>query len=220
MCGEKVVDLDNEDDKELWDLARKEPGKIAKEIYDMEVSSCGNSGKTSKPKHGETTMELEDIVVCCSAWHCGRKDKDPLEAVRFVEKSDLGKPDVPTARKPEEMKADTDFYYKCQKTCIRVLCRDSSKQELLAHIFKHWEINRQQGSLCAATAARGDFGVEDDEANEVSNLSFSTYPVQLTQESDTEDDFTSPARSVRSARSYHLASPIPVPPRQMFQTPP
>ena len=188
MCGEKIVDLDNADDERLWVQAKKNPNEIAEEIF-------------VQGKHDGIAMDMDDIVVSCCKWHCGRGDKDPLEAVRFVEKCDLGGSTIPIARKQIHEK----FYYKHQKTCIRILCRDTAKQDLLAHMFKQWEMNRLEN--CSEQTASGGFEVMAEfRANEVSNLSGA---VALTQESDC-DEMMSPDRSVKSYSSFGN-SPIPIP---------
>ena len=199
MAGEIFIDLHNVYEKELWDLADKQPEIIAKEIYDVKGKYVDdNSGE-------EMTIELDDIVVCCCVWHCGRKDKNPLEAVRFVKKKELGKPIIPMGEPAGHMK--TRFYYDCQRNCIRIFCRDPAKQALLIHMFEDWEENRQ----ARWGTAHGFEVVQESFVNEVSNGgdSFSARPVALTQDSD--GDMMSPARSEVSRNDYLFGSPIPVP---------
>jgi hypothetical protein len=197
FSGEKVVDLHNPYEKELWLLAKLKPDDIAKEIYDVKGKHIVDDGDGE-----EMVVELEDIVVNCSTWHCGRKDANPLEAVRFVEKKDLGKPTIPIGVQMHPPK--TLFYYEFQRNYIRIFCRNPAKQELLAHMVKDWELNRQ--ARCGTTQSFEV--VREALVNEVSNgaSTFSAGPVALSQDSDY--DIMSPARSVMS-RNYE--SPIPVP---------
>jgi len=211
LSGEKIVDLTNPYEKELWEVAESNPNQIAREIYEVK-------GKRVDDSDGrEIVVEFEDIVVNCSTWHCGRKDANPLEAVRFVEKRDLGRPTIPMGK--EIKPPHSCFYYDSQRSCIRIFCRDPAKQELLAHMVEDWEENRQTRCGAIQSFEVVQQALVNEVSNGASNLS-TAGPVALSQDSDY--DMLSPARSVMSRSEFSYGSPglkgpIPVPEFRMFK---
>lgn len=204
-AGERVLNLQDPKDKELWDKIENNPDEIARAISQVE-------GKHRDEYGNEVSLKLEDIIVKGCSWNYGTKDKNPLSLVRFIDRDNLDGPTNETfvAREIDMLDFATSIPMRTQKNCIRVFCRDPAKRDLLAHKFKAWEcapqIDFNTPSGAEAQEERFDIGVhEDPDSNDGGE--FGCLPVQLTQESCDEGSLMSPAKSVASSKSYQ--SPIP-----------
>ena len=206
-AGEHVIDLENPAHKQLWKDAKSSPNFVAREIGEV-------AGKHKDENGDDVFIDPEDIVVVPCSWHYGKKDRCPIDFVRFISRTCNAKP--PMAHQVDLANYETSLPGKYQKNVIRVFCRSSctQKQDLLAHKFESWISQRLQNIFTVAAldhpkgdSAEGSFGILE-EASVHLNDAFA--PVILTQASDDEDDcegFASPPRNRK--RPEMDPSPIP-----------
>lgn len=199
-------------------MAKTAPEDIVREICSVE------------PKHSDsgtgvvTELKDEDVIIVCSSWHQGHKDKNPMSFVRFVDK------DMPSFARPsqtetvEVAKQITDDDYQMfttrefQKHVIRAYCRDANKKDLLSHAFENfWERSVDGDSVSVGKQTPSvDFQTPHDSAGDDSDASDdefhnggSSAPAQLTQDSGDEGDVHTPIHSP-VAKGLNLASPSPL----------
>jgi hypothetical protein len=208
FAGERVLNLQNPKDKQLWDEVKENSDTIARAISKV-------AGKHSDESGGEVLLELEDIIVKGCSWDYGKKDKNPLSFVRFINRDDLDGPidETVVATEVDNSEYVTSIPQKTQKNCIRIFCRDPAKRDLLAHKFEAWEyepkacINTPSGIEAQEESSTQEEYASDRDSNYGNR--FAPGPVQLTQDSGDEDATMSPMRSPGSQRNYE--SPIPLP---------
>lgn len=179
------------------------------------------------PRHGAndtgivTELTEDDVVIVCSSWHHGQKDKNPLNFVRFIEKDSAGDMcEIAKLVDPEDYDMFTTKAF--QKNVIRVFCRDPSKakKDLLSHAFEaYWDKivsgYSRPASPTPAVNVQMRYGDEEhsDSSDEESHTGGNGFPNQLTQDSGDEGDLGTP-RKLPSG-SLQFASPSPVPVRKI-----
>ncbi|GKY93865.1 hypothetical protein MPSEU_000353400 [Mayamaea pseudoterrestris] len=188
--GVKNIDRELPSDLQLWKKLTE--GEIVRQM----VAFHG--------KHdGVQQLTEEDLVVQKCSVHCGRKDKDPVMLMRFIEKGKMNMlqnsiDDLPEAILPPKCSYTRPEYFIANE--IRVFCRDSDKTELANHVFGLWLSHI---------------------ADEIETTPFDEQhaPVMLTQESDDDmdddDDYNRAPAGLRTppyafiAQSAHRTSITP-----------
>jgi hypothetical protein len=204
IAGDEIdlYPLEEPNHKELWKKATEDPVAVAEEIWKLDGKHIDENG-------GDVTLKLDDIIVQCCSWHFGKKDKNPVSFVRFINREDLlHSGGVLNAFEVERRGIAGDIREGEQEHYIRVFCRDPdpAKLELLDHKVKQWMETIR--CLDESTPSGGLEVLQEDEDSSVDN-GFGRGAVQLTQESGDEGEPLSPMRSPRSRRDYQ--SPIPLP---------
>ena len=157
----------------------------------------------------------------CSSWHQGKKDKNPVTFVRFVEKGAQAQPSE--IAKPIDVDDYLMFTSKeFQKNVIRAYCRNPAKRDILAHAFEdYWGRAVMGNAVLGSPASAVNFqtlnfgeGEESDASDYYSHDGGNSYPAQLTQDSEDEGDLCTPIRSP-TKKGLPLASPSPVPVRRL-----
>ncbi len=222
LSSEKVLHLDNRKHALLWRKGRSTPEQIVREI-------CSIEPKHDNVKTGIVTrLTQDDIIIKCTSWHQGRKDKNPIDFVRFVKK-DL--PRFAKARADDrcplaERIAIEDYNHlttvKFQKCVIRAFCRDPAKRDLLSHAFEaYWERtmkdNMRNFTQTPLVNFSMRFGNEDASDTSETGAHYESVqgPVQLSQDSYDEDMVHTPVKAAR-ANIMLIASPSPIPIRRRF----
>lgn len=194
-------------DSSMLQKAKYHPEEIVKEI-------CSIEGNHEDEDGNPLTLEEDDVIVQFGSWHYGRKDANPLTAVRFVDRESLGSGDeILTAHEVDEDDYETLLPRKFMKQCIRVYSRDSSKTDLLHHMFQAWRHNLenlvaihglQSSSQCAF--------FQENVTAEISNLERPRYAVAvaLTQDSGEEDNHNYTPTKRKIQEGMEEPSPIPL----------
>lgn len=183
--------------------AKCHPEEIVREI-------CSIEGNHQDEDGNPITIEESDVIVQFGSWHYGRKDSNPLTAVRFVNREALCSSDeILTAHEVDEDDYETLLPRKFMKQCIRVYCKDSSKADLLLHKFQAWRHNLENESFIHGLQSSSSFlGTA-----EVSNLDRPRgegSAVALTQDSGEEDNHAYTPEKTKIQRGIDDPSPIPV----------
>jgi hypothetical protein len=187
-------------DRAMLHKAKNQPREIAREICSIEGNHEDEDGNL-------VILELDDVIVQFGSWHYGRKDANPLTAVRFVNREALcSSNEILTAHEVDEDDYETLLPRKFMKQCIRVYCKDSSKTDLLRHKFQAWRHNLYNDNSIPQSSAAFQWTAE------VSNLDGlrDGSAVALTQDSGEEDNhgYTPIKRKIQ--RGMEEPSPIPV----------
>ena len=136
MVATKKIDMKNESDKKLWALDDAT-------IMDQMVAVKGN--------HGGLTLELDDFIVEHCSIHCGKGQDNPLNCMRFLKREQMSKldaallEDLPEANVEDETNYEADIPRSFEENSIRVFCKQSSKCELVGHVFNQW-LEETQGA--------------------------------------------------------------------------
>jgi hypothetical protein len=220
LSSEKVLDLKrNKNHAGLWKASKKTPESIVHAI-------CLESPRHSDEKTGMLTeLREEDVIITCSSWHQGKKDKNPLDFVRFVEKSppSFGRDNDRDNQMAKQI-GDEDHQMfitrEFQKHVIRAYCRDPAKKDLLAHAFEAFWERAANGVVIGANFSpiatpSVNFAMElDDVASDASfdhsHDGTSRFPAQLTQDSGDEGEAYTPIKSSQGSSNGQLASPSPI----------
>jgi hypothetical protein len=203
----------------LWKRAKKTPESIVQAI-------CSESPRHYDQKTGMISeLKDDDVVITCSVWNQGQKDKNPLDFVRFVEKPppSFGRDNDRDNQMAKQI-GDEDHQMfvtrEFQKNVIRAYCRNPAKKDLLAHAFEaFWERVANSPTIIAGlstiTTPSVNFAMELDDV--ASDTSFdhshdgnSRSPVQLTQDSGDEGEAYTPVKSPQGSSNAQLASPSPI----------
>lgn len=226
LSSEKVLHLDDKKHAALWNKARSTPDQIVREI-------CSIEPKHDNLKTGVVTrLKEDDVIIKCSSWHQGRKNKNPIKFVRFVKK-DLpsfartnARDRCPLAEKVNALDYNHLIAVKFQKCVIRAYCRDPSKRDLLSHAFEaFWECSVKDNVYNITSTPVVNFSMNfghNDASDESDNPDYhagdttGNGPVQLSQDSCDEDDVYTPVKPL-SCRSLQRASPSPIPVRRRFE---
>jgi len=146
-------------DSNLWHLSSEE---IKKAIL-------GVGGKHDQVNGSLIQLNEDDIIVDKCETHHGRKDKSPLESMRFVDRNNLSKISESIDKLPEAQKIDENRYLATlprmwQENSIRIFCRDSSpsKVDLVKHTFKAMVSQLESAKQTAAALVHGE-SVDDME---------------------------------------------------------
>eukprot|EP00980_Cylindrotheca_fusiformis_P001524 scaffold346_cov116-Cylindrotheca_fusiformis.AAC.38 len=191
-------------DKKLWEKAKTNPEAIVREICSFEGSHTDDSGET-------VFVAEDDVIVEHCAWHYGRKDQNPLSAVRFVNREELGCTDeILTAHEVDEEDYETIIPRSFMKKCIRVYSRNPSKTELVMHKFLAWKENlfNDSGSPVLNTQTYSGF-LQRAEVSVLERVDRDA-PIALTQDSGDEDEMYTPIKN-RIRQKTEDPSPIPLP---------
>mmetsp|Transcript_1599 Transcript_1599/g.3568 ORF Transcript_1599/g.3568 Transcript_1599/m.3568 type:complete len:798 (+) Transcript_1599:132-2525(+) len=203
FAGEKILDVRKKHHQELWDRASEDLHGIAQDIYEIEGSHAGRQGQ-------ELFLNLDDIVVDTCYIHEGQKDKNPLEAVRFVNRADIRSfnfnKDDPLIAHRVDLKNHPNLEKQAySKRCLRIYARGPSNgmTDLVRHKFLTWDSRYEAGELDVNTAppidhqrAHGAHGAGHDEHDD--DESDGQEPVMLTQDpEETDYDHTPPPFSRR-----------------------
>jgi HD superfamily phosphohydrolase len=204
FAGEKILDIREKHDRELWDKATNDLHGIAQEIFDIEGSHADEQGTD------QVFLNLDDIIVDTCFIHEGQKDKNPLEAVRFVKRTELKSFNYTNDDHLLAHQVDLRHHPNLTKNayskrCLRFYARDPSngKTDLLRHKFETWDTRQEAGELNANTNLpaqhrRGGAGEDDDDEDDDEN-SYGRQPVMLTQ----DDEYTPPPPDSRRRNMTH-----------------
>lgn len=174
---------------------------------------CEFEGNHTDESGDSIFLREDDVIVQHNSWHYGRKDENPLSAVRFVNREELGYMDeILTAHEVDEEDYDTIIPRSFMKKCIRVYSRDSSKTDLLMHKFQAWKENLSNDAGSPMLNTQTNFAILGASAAEVSVLGrhHESAPIALTQDSDCEADMYTPIKN-RIQQKTEDPSPIPLP---------
>jgi hypothetical protein len=205
FAGEKVLDLESDDDNNIWS---KEDKQIAEEIVNMQGKHQDENGDSYNP----IMLSIKDVIVSQCEMHHGQRFANPLTLVAFVENGDRPKPtvsddDAPTAEYITDFTAYSNILPRSFiKRSIRVFCRDPSKEDLLRHAFSQWVVMQNHS---ADITPDGGFQVlpqGEASSGEESN-SFPASGAMLTQDSD--DEMMTPTKRPRNSNLDSSPSPIP-----------
>ncbi|CAJ1938228.1 unnamed protein product [Cylindrotheca closterium] len=194
-------------DSAMIKKAKNQPEEIVREI-------CSIVGNHEDEDGNPVTLEESDVIVQFGSWHYGRKDANPLTAVRFVNRQALCSSDeILTAHEVNEDDYETLLPRKFMKQCIRVYCRNPSKTDLLLHMFQAWRHNLENGAEIHEQQSSSPFANSQDHLTaEISNLERPGYAsaVALTQDSGEEDNhaYTPIKRKIQATMEEE--SPIPL----------
>jgi hypothetical protein len=192
--------------EELWQTAKMNPEDIVHEICAVEGNHTDESGDN-------ILLCEDDVIVQHCAWHYGRKDENPLSAVRFVNREELDHGDeILTAHEVDEDDYETIIPRSFMKKCIRVYSRNSSKTDLLMHKFQTWKENLSNDVPSPMLNTQANSAILQEATAEVSVLgrAHASAPIQLTQDSDDETDMYTPIKN-RIQQNTEDPSPIPLP---------
>jgi hypothetical protein len=193
--AKKRINLTKPNEAAIWQMTEEE---IAQEMLSIKGEHRDEDGNPVQ-------LEEQDIIVEKYKIHHGAGEANPVGFVRFLDKQQekkLGEPidELPVAI-AHDVSKDGAALREMQAQSVRVYCRgkeESGKQELLAHVFKLWEMERDaQGVVTANTTCESD--LDDDEQRE---------SVPLTQEEE-ESSVGSPQRGIRQYDSDGEPSPFP-----------
>ena len=223
LSSEKVLHLDDKRHVALWNKARSNPEHIVREI-------CSIEPKHDNLKTGVVTrLKEDDVIIKCSSWHQGRKDKNPINFVRFVKK-DLpsfakmkAHDRCPLAEKVDALDYNHLITVKFQKCVIRAYCRDPAKRDLLSHAFEaYWERTVKESVFNNKHTPMVNFSMnfgQNDASDESDQPDYRDVdakgPVQLSQDSCDEDEVYTPVKPPTSRNL--IASPSPIPVRRRFE---
>lgn len=155
-------------DSALWDLSSEE----------IKTAILGIGGKHDQENGSLVQLNENDIIVDKCETHHGRKNKSPLEFMRFVDRNNLSKitdsiDELPEAQKINESRYLATLPRMWQETSIRIFSRDSSpsKVDLVKHMFKAMVSQLESAKQTAAAvehdesvASAGDDMEEEEEA--------------------------------------------------------
>lgn len=145
----------------------------------------------------QVKVSLDDIIVeRCSIDH-GSKARNPLNRMRFVQRTDLSKLAGPICNLPdagvvEEAQYEALLPRIFQENSIRIFCRKPEQVGLVAHLFEQWWENIPRMT-----------NLEDEKGDDTSNADF---PVMMTQDSDDEDGYDCGDDSAFQANRSPVAS--------------
>jgi len=213
ICKEEKIHMDNPIHKELWDRVEATPNEVVREIISQNPQHDGNDGVLIELKEN-------DVIIKCGKWDQGHKDRNPLEFLRFVDKStpsfaiDGSFGDEQLARKVDEKDYGMHLSRQFSKRVIRVYTRDPTKRDLIAHAFEqYWESHIKSAPVASAYppkhyelehAAASDASYTDESLAGGHALNVN----KLTQESDDEDEPHTLAAKPKSG-GLPVASPSP-----------
>jgi hypothetical protein len=183
-------------DMSIWN---KKKGDIVDEILAI-------PGKHNAENGEPIFLAKTDVIVWKTSLHHGRKDKNPLSRVRFVEREAYFG-DLPEAVEVSEDDYPTSIPREFQKNVVLVFCRDPdpAKLDLLKHVFNAWKL---QGSEYATPAYDVDDLQHDEfDAGEEHGNDGLGGSRMLTQEDPEDNDFTPQKQSVRN----YCTDPSPIP---------
>eukprot|EP00526_Cylindrotheca_closterium_P006187 CAMPEP_0113626058 /NCGR_PEP_ID=MMETSP0017_2-20120614/13470_1 /TAXON_ID=2856 /ORGANISM="Cylindrotheca closterium" /LENGTH=588 /DNA_ID=CAMNT_0000536213 /DNA_START=318 /DNA_END=2085 /DNA_ORIENTATION=- /assembly_acc=CAM_ASM_000147 len=194
-------------DHAMLQKAKHHPEEIVREICSIEGNHKDEDGNA-------VTLEETDVIVKFGSWHYGRKGENPLTAVRFVNREALCSSDeILTAHEVDEDDYETLLPRKFMKQCIRVYCKDSSKTDLLLHMFQAWRCNLETGVATHGLQSSSQFAISRDHSTaEVSNLERprAASAVALTQDSGEEDNYAYTPIKRKIQDGMEEPSPIPL----------
>jgi HD superfamily phosphohydrolase len=168
--AKKEINMNESVERRIWN---KSTDEITQEILSVRGEHESDTGQ-------KLVLQEEDFIVELCNIHHGSKDNNPLSKMRFLPKDKLWKLTVSIDSLPEaceinESNYDAQFPRAFQANSIRVFSRDSSKDDLLRHVFDNW--------LAEVTSEMEiTLDYNEDEPH------LCSPPVMLTQESDGDDD--------------------------------
>jgi len=189
-------------DDAMLQKAKFYPETIVREICSIDGNHEDDDGKP-------IILEGSDVIVQFGSWHYGRKDANPLSAVRFVDREALCSGDeILNAHEVDEDDYETLLPRKFMKQCIRVYSKDSSKTDLLVHKFQAWKHNLVNDNSIHGLQSSSSFQL----TAEVSNLDRprDCSAVALTQDSGEEDNHECTPVKQKLQRGIDEPSPIPI----------
>jgi len=194
-------------DQGLWKLAKSQPEEIVREI-------CGIKGDHTDENGERVVLREDDVLVQPCSWHYGRKDCNPLSAVRFVHRQELcSGEDILIAHEIDEEDYETIIPRSFIKKCIRVYSRNPSKTDLLVHKFQAWKQVIANNATGTTVNTKSRFAPQlAAYASEVSMLENTpaTNTIALTQ--DSEDEGSNLCTPIKNRiKKAEDASPIPLP---------
>ena len=134
--GEWKLEMKRPRDQRVWSLSDAE---IQREIL------YGN------PRHDDQVLLEDDFVIDRASCHCGRKDQNPLNAMRFLPKDELYRiPLLPQAKGVNEEEYEADLPLSFTTNSIRMICRDPKKSALAHQAFEQWKATLQSSSTATA----------------------------------------------------------------------
>jgi hypothetical protein len=212
MSNEKILDMTNPKHKHLWNEVREKPDLIIREILNL------------KGVHSDQLNFLNeaDIIVKCASWHQGKKDRNPVTFVRFLDKNI---PHYPTKRKLDECQMASKMNegeYSMhlsrtfEKNVIRVYCRDPTKRELLFHVFETFWQNASETSNDTGAGTPFATTYQGDDDSDCSVEGYSGDAALLTQEYGDSGDDSDMRTPTKSSDASKMASPSPIPLRRRF----
>jgi hypothetical protein len=95
------------------------------------------------------SLDTNDIIVEKRELHYGRKEKNPVLQMNFLEKTKfedieaLPIEKLPLAGPPEKLPLNKPEHF--IKRTIRFFSRNRDKNELLCHAFQNWKITKEEG---------------------------------------------------------------------------
>jgi hypothetical protein len=195
FVANKSIDLTKPNEAAIWRMAEDD---IVQEMLAIKGEHRDKDG--SNP----VRLEEHDIIVEKYKIHHGAGKANPVGFVRFLadkeEEKKLARPrldDLPVAV-AHDVSNDG-----MQEQFVRVYCRseESGKQELLTHVFKLWESERDSQAVVTANSTSCESDLDDDEQRE---------SVPLTQEEEEdESSMGSPQRGIRPYDTDGEPSPFP-----------
>jgi hypothetical protein len=198
--------------EELWQTAKGNPEDIVHQI-------CAVEGNHTDEIGDNISLCEDDVIVQHCAWHYGRKDENPLSAVRFVNREELDHgEEILTAHEVDEDDYETIIPTSFMKRCIRVYSRNPSKTDLLLHKFQTWKENLSNDAPSPMLNTQANPAILQEATAEVSVLdrAYASAPVPLTQDSDDEADMYTPIKN-RIQQQKEDPSPIPLPSFRLFK---
>jgi HD superfamily phosphohydrolase len=177
----KILNVaDDPIDRRIWNKNERE---IIREMLSFQgVHHDENYHQNTRLVH----LDEDDMIVYKFDMHHGLKDEDPLTRMRFLEKSQLhlikneNVYNLPVARAVPQSTYASQLPRVLRETGIRVYCRNSSKCDLVSHVFSLWWLEIR--SECSMTT------LEEEDGNPMDRP---MRPVMLSQqeESDCENHY-------------------------------
>jgi HD superfamily phosphohydrolase len=174
------VEIDEIGGETLWDMDEDD---IKREMVTILLETEGNRIARTNATYEfgneeQITLDTNDIIVEKRELHYGRREKNPVLQMNFLEKKHfedietLPIEKLPLAGPPEKLPLNKPEHF--IKRTIRFFSRNREKNELLGHAFQNWKIAKEEGYYSELKMCFED---ADDEGESQSN------PALLTQES-------------------------------------
>ena len=146
------VEIDEIGGETLWDMDEEDIKREMVTIL-METSEGNRIARTNATyefgDEEQITLDTNDIIVEKRELHYGRKEKNPVLQMNFLEKKDfedieaLPIEKLPLAGPPEKLPLNKPEHF--IKRTIRFFSRNREKNELLGHAFQNWKIAQEEG---------------------------------------------------------------------------
>lgn len=201
-AAQKRIDMSEKISRKIWKMKTDE---MALEMVELRGEHKDENGRPLK-------LCKDDFVLDKCGIHYGSKDRNPIDNMRFLERSkviqlqacdSLDSLPVATAVNSEEYSSHLPRSF--QENSLRVFARDSSKTGLVSHVFYAWFEWRSTELQMTGMQEDAEEGQNNDGPRMMSQDSDTEFPYDM-NDSDDDDDEEERVQRRRSSSSFGLVA--------------